>query len=102
MTRLRWRDLPGQVRTAAEHALGSQVVRDAPQVGGYSPGLASRLSLHDGRRVFGKAINTARNPQSPALYRREIAVMEAFPDELPVPSLRWSYDDGDWLTCSPP
>ncbi|MBN9747799.1 aminoglycoside phosphotransferase [Amycolatopsis sp. A1MSW2902] len=96
-TRLRWIDLPETVRAAAESALGAAVASDLTQVGGFSPGLASRLVLDDGRRVFAKAINTARNPRSPGLYRREIEVMAALPESAPAPRLRWSYDDGDWV-----
>lgn len=95
--RLCWRDLPAHVLSAAEDALGSPVTQEAPQTGGYSPGVASRLTLGDGRRVFAKAVNAARNPRTPELHRREITVMEALPDTLPAPRLQWSYDDGDWV-----
>lgn len=92
-----WGELPERVRAAAESALGARVVRDVPQAGGFSPGLASRLVLGDGRRVFAKAINADRNPRSPGLYRREIEVMRSLPAVVPAPRLRWSYDDGDWV-----
>lgn len=95
--RLRWDELPETVRAAAESALGAGVASDVTQAGGFSPGLASRLVLDDGRRVFAKAINTARNPRSPGLYRREIEVMAALPESVPAPRLRWSFDDGDWV-----
>jgi Phosphotransferase enzyme family len=95
--RLRWAELPETVRAAAESALGAGVASDVPQSGGFSPGLASRLVLADGRRVFAKAISTARNPRSPGLYRREIEVMGALPESIPAPRLRWSFDDGDWV-----
>jgi hypothetical protein len=95
--RLRWSDLPEQVRAAAEAEIGASVVSDHPQSGGFSPGLASRLVLGNGSRVFAKAINAARNPRSPGLYRREIEVMAALPESVPAPRLRWSYDDGDWV-----
>lgn len=96
-SRLRWEDLPGPVRTAAESALGARVVNGVTQAGGFSPGLASRLVLEDGRRVFAKAISAARNPRSPGLYRREIEVMAALPESVPAPRLRWSFDDGEWV-----
>lgn len=95
--RLSWAELPASVRDAARSALGAAVVRDLPQSGGFSPGLASRLVLADGRRVFAKAISAARNPRSPGLYRREIEVMSALPATVPAPRLRWSLDDGDWV-----
>ncbi|MGW4527870.1 phosphotransferase [Amycolatopsis sp. NPDC004378] len=96
-SRLSWNDLPEQVREAAESALGAPVVRDIPQSGGFSPGLASRLVLGDGRRVFAKAISADRNPRSPGLYRREIEVMGSLPATVPAPKLRWCYDDGHWV-----
>lgn len=95
--RLRWAELPEAVRSAAESALGAVVTTDVTQAGGFSPGLAARVVLDDGRRVFVKAINAARNPRSPGLYRREIEVMAALPTAVPAPRLRWSYDDGDWV-----
>ncbi|MGH3832525.1 MAG: phosphotransferase [Pseudonocardiaceae bacterium] len=95
--RLRWAELPERVRAAAEHEIGAVVVLDRPQSGGFSPGLASRLVFGNGRRVFAKAINAARNERSPGLYRREIEVMDALPESVAVPRLRWSYDDGDWV-----
>src|SRR5258708_2858155 len=95
--RLAWSDLPERVRVAAESALGSAVAADWPQAGGFSPGLASRLVLADGRRVFAKAVGTERNPRSPELHRREIEVMRVLPSGIPAPRLRWSYDDGDWV-----
>src|SRR3954470_11253780 len=97
MERLRWKDLPLAVRVAAQSALGAPVASDLPQPGGFSPGLASRLVLADGRRVFSKAICAARNPRSPDLYRREIEVMKALPASAPAPRLRWSFDDGNWV-----
>lgn len=95
--RLSWAGLPPRVRAAAEASLGAAVTEDFPQAGGFSPGLASRMVLADGRRVFAKAISSARNPRSPGLYRREIEVMKAIPPAAPVPGLRWSYDDGEWV-----
>lgn len=95
--RLHWNDLPEQVRAAAEKEIGAAVVREYPQRGGFSPGLASRLVFNNGLHVFAKAINAERNPRSPSLYRREIEVMAALPESVPAPRLRWRYDDGDWV-----
>lgn len=75
--RLRWVDIPLEFRAAAESAVGSEVVGEVSQTGGFSPGLASRLLLADGRRVFAKAINSGRNPSAPGLYRRVGADMSS-------------------------
>lgn len=95
--RLRWHEVPLDVRRGIETVLGAPVVIERSQPGGFSPGLASRLRLADGRRVFVKAVGRERNPDSPGLHRREVAVMAALPDGLPVPRLLGHYDDGDWV-----
>ncbi|MGM1059748.1 phosphotransferase family protein [Saccharothrix sp. Mg75] len=88
-----WGDLPAAVRAAVEDGIGARVVRAVGQVGGFSPGVAARLELTDGRRVFAKAVGAAPNPVSPTLHRREALVAPL----VPGPELLWSYDDGDWV-----
>lgn len=95
--RLGWGDLPLEVRSAARASLGSDIVDEIRQTGGFSPGLASRLGLADGRRVFAKAINSARNPVAPDLYRREAEIMSVLPTKVSAPALLSTYDDGDWV-----
>ncbi|MGW0664590.1 phosphotransferase family protein [Streptodolium elevatio] len=97
MNRLLWNQLPDQVRAAAEGAFGAPVAAEISQSGGFSPGLASRLTLADGRRIFAKAINPDRDPLAPELYRREARAMAAMPAAVPAPALLWTYDDGDWV-----
>jgi Ser/Thr protein kinase RdoA (MazF antagonist) len=96
-TRIGWADVPGYVRSALATRLGADIVAEASQPGGFSPGLAARLRLADGRRVFVKAVGTERNPHSPDMHRREIEILRALPRELPVPALLECYDDGDWV-----
>ena len=67
------------------------------QPGGFSPGLASRLSLGDGRRVFVKAVSGRINPHSPGMHRREARIAAALPASLPTSRLLDAYDDGDWV-----
>jgi aminoglycoside phosphotransferase (APT) family kinase protein len=98
--RLAWAELPAPVRAAVEARLGAPVVAARDQSGGFSPGLAARLRLADGQRVFVKAVNAARNPESPGMYRREAAVMATLPAGVPAPRLRWSEDDGDWVVLA--
>ncbi|HEY4018715.1 MAG TPA: phosphotransferase [Pseudonocardiaceae bacterium] len=92
--RIGWAEVPERVRSAL-FAVG--VVDEVSQPGGFSPGLASRLRLADGRRVFAKAVGRDRNPHSPGMHRREIEILGAMPADLPVPALLDSYDDGDWV-----
>jgi aminoglycoside phosphotransferase (APT) family kinase protein len=67
------------------------------QAGGFSPGLAARLRLADGRRYFVKAVGVERNPVSPELFRREASYAPGLPAAAPVSRLLWSYDDGEWV-----
>jgi hypothetical protein len=96
-TRLGWRETPARVRAAIQWWLGAEVVDAASQPGGFSPGLAARLRLADGRRVFVKAIGAERTPLGPSSYRAEARVTAALPPSVPAPRLLWSYDDGDWV-----
>lgn len=98
--RLAWADLPVDVAARIEDRLGTTVVEALDQAGGFSPGLAARLRLADGDRVFVKAVNAARNPHSPGMYRREAAVMAVLPAGTPAPRLRWTMDDGDWVVLA--
>ena len=95
--RLHWDQLPGTLRHALEARLGSTVTESVTQPGGFSPGVAARLRLADGRRVFLKAISSHPNPDSPAMHRREARIAAALPVSVPTPRLLWSYDDGDWV-----
>lgn len=95
--RLSWAELPKYVRLAVEEYLGSTVQNAASQSGGFSPGVASRLQLANGRRAFIKAVNADRNPDSPDIHRKELRIAKALPAGAPVPQLIWSYDDGNWV-----
>jgi Ser/Thr protein kinase RdoA (MazF antagonist) len=95
--RLPWAETPAPVRRAVQGYLGSPVLVAESQPGGFSPGLAARLLLADGRRVFVKAVGVERNPRTPELFRAEARVMAALPATVPAPRLLWTYDDGDWV-----
>jgi aminoglycoside phosphotransferase (APT) family kinase protein len=95
--RLAWEGLPDDVRGAIEERLGSTVVSAATQPGGFSPGVAARLRLRDGRTVFAKAVGPEPNPDSPELHSREARVAAALPPETPAPQFLFSLDDGEWV-----
>src|SRR4051794_15654966 len=97
--RLQWGDLPPAVRTEIETRLGAAVVVAAGQAGGYSPSLAARCRLSDGRRVFIKAVSSDQNPQSPVMLRAEMAATAALPDDVPAPRLLDALDDGLWVAA---
>jgi hypothetical protein len=96
-SRLGLDEVPQRVRAAIEDILGAPVATACSQPLGFSPGLAARLVLADGRRAFVKAVGVERNADSPGMHRREAAVLGALPAGLPVPALQGSYDDGDWV-----
>jgi aminoglycoside phosphotransferase (APT) family kinase protein len=95
--RVHWNELPGRVRDAIEERIGGRVVEAVTQPGGFSPGLAARLLIEDGRRVFVKAVSERANPVSLAMHRREAEVVAVMPASAPVPRLHWTYEDDGWV-----
>ncbi len=95
--RLPYAAVPAAVRAWVEHELGSPVVGTAEQVGGMSPGCATRLTCADGTRAFVKAVGSELNPDTPGLFRREVAVLEHLGEHPLWARLRASYDDGAWV-----
>jgi aminoglycoside phosphotransferase (APT) family kinase protein len=95
--RVNWEDLPGSVRDAIEQRLGGRVVEAVTQPEGFSPGLAARLRLDDGRRAFVKAVSEKANPDSPEMHRREARIVADLPASAPVPRLLWTYDEAGWV-----
>jgi aminoglycoside phosphotransferase (APT) family kinase protein len=92
--------LPESVRSAIEKRLGGKVLEAVTQPGGFSPGLAARLRLDDGRRVFVKAVSEAANPDTPIMHRREARIVAALPASAPVPRLLWTYDENGWVALA--
>src|SRR5436305_4241254 len=96
--RLEWIEVPTAVRDAVAATLGSPVVSAENQPGGFSPGVAARCQLADGRRVFIKCVSDGQNPMSPSLHRREAKVATALPSGIPTPAFLGTIDDGSWVT----
>jgi hypothetical protein len=90
-------DIPAAVREWVDHRLGSPVVSWTEQVGGMSPGCATRVVTADGSRAFVKAVGSELNPDSPVLFRREVDVLTLIGRDPLWASLRSSYDDGRWV-----
>jgi hypothetical protein len=93
-TRPTWADVPGRVREVIEAKIGAPVVRALSQAGGFTLGLASRLLLADGRRVFVKAL-PADHPLAGA-YRSEASVVSRLPENVPSPRLLHVVE-GQWV-----
>ena len=95
--RLPYDAVPAVVRTWVEQTLGSPVIAIAEQLGGMSPGCATRVTCADGTRAFVKAVGASLNPDTPGLFRREISVLEHLGAHELWARLLASYDDGDWV-----
>jgi hypothetical protein len=91
-----WADLPASVRKSVEDLLGAKVVSGLSQPTGFSPGVASRLQLADGRSVFVKAVGPVPNPQTSELHREEARILACMPDNAPIAKLLGFCDDGEW------
>lgn len=95
-----WSSLPDQVKAHAETQLGAPVTTAETCGAGYTPGLASRLQLADGRRAFLKGID-GRHPFA-AQYRSEVEITPLIPNSV-APKVLWSATPvrgaGWWLLC---
>lgn len=94
-SRLTWRDLPPAVRGEITGRSGASVLRAVSQEGGFTSGLAARLLLADGRRVFVKGM-PAGHPLA-GMYEQEAAVAAAVPSGFSSPALLWSGGVEDWI-----
>lgn len=95
--RLPYPAVPAAVRAWVEAELGSPVVVTDEQVGGMSPGCATRLTCGDGTRAFVKAVGAELNVDSLGLFRREVEVLTHLGAHPLWARLLGSYDDGAWV-----
>ena len=98
--RLGWAEAPGWLRGEVEGRLGGRVVEAVTQPTGFSPGLAARLRLADGRRAFVKAVGPEPNPDSPGAHRAEARAMAVLPRSAPAPRLLWSLEQRGWVALA--
>jgi aminoglycoside phosphotransferase (APT) family kinase protein len=68
------------------------------QTGGFTPGLAARVQLAGGDRVFVKGI-AADHPLA-GRYADEARVMRALPGSVPAPRLRWEEELAGWVVLA--
>ena len=95
--RVHWDEIPPLVRDSLVQRLGARVVEAVTQPTGFSPGLAARLLLADGRRVFLKAVSETANPDTHEIHRREARILSELPAVAPVPRLLWTLDQDGWV-----
>lgn len=96
-TRPDWTQLPVSVRKAIEAGIRGRIAAAHSQSTGFSPGVAARVVLDDGRRIFVKAAGPDPNPQAPAFHRQEARITAALPPDVPAPRLLFTHDDGEWV-----
>lgn len=89
--------VPAPVRAWVDEALGSPVVEWADQVGGMSPGCATRVTGADGRRAFVKAVGTELNPDTPNMFRREALTLSLLGSHELWADLLATYDADGWV-----
>lgn len=94
--RLPWSAIPASLRAEIERMLGAPVESSVTQRGGFSPGVAARLTLSNGRRAFVKAVGDL-NPDSPDLHRAEARISASLPGRAPAPRLLGSIDRDGWV-----
>ncbi|WP_344595600.1 aminoglycoside phosphotransferase family protein [Streptomyces violaceusniger] len=98
--RMDWAAMPREVTARIGQLLGSPVADAISQRGGFSEGLAARVRLENGKRAFIKAASSLMAPAVADFHRREIAVSERLPREVPAPRLLEAYDDGTWVVLT--
>ncbi|MGO8960022.1 MAG: phosphotransferase [Streptosporangiaceae bacterium] len=94
--RLPFSAIPARLRAEVERQLGGRVVAAVTQRGGFSPGVAARVCLADGRRAFVKAVGDI-NPDSPGIHRAEAQIAAALPAATPAARLLSAIDAGGWV-----
>ncbi|MFI7602161.1 aminoglycoside phosphotransferase family protein [Actinoplanes sp. NPDC049681] len=94
--RPRWTTaLPATLLATLESRLGAPTVHAVDQTGGFTHGLAARLTLADGRRVFAKAM-PADDELAPA-YRAEAWCAARLPAAVPASRLEFSLQADGWV-----
>lgn len=76
------------------------MLRALSQPEGFSPGVAARLRLTDGRRLFLKAVSAQVNSGAKEIYRMEEKIARRLPPEVPAPKFLWSVEHGPWIALA--
>jgi hypothetical protein len=96
-SRLEWGAVPPALLRAVQARLPVRIVEAHSQAGGFSPGVAVRLRLADGSRVFAKAAGPLPNPEAADVHRREGCVAAMLPDTVSAPRLLFSVEVDGWV-----
>jgi aminoglycoside phosphotransferase (APT) family kinase protein len=98
--RLRWAQLPEDLRHEVEATMEARVVEEVSVVSGFSPGMGSLLRLSTGDQVFLKAVSARDEPACAALHDAEARITVRLPPSVPAPRLLWGHDDGTWIVLA--
>ncbi len=97
--RVDWSELTTEFQAAIEAELGASVVEWSSQEEGFSPGLAARCVLSDGRKRFIKALPEQLLEISGRFQRHEVAVMSSLPTGAPAPAMLGVVDESFGLAA---
>ena len=96
--RTAYTEIPGRIRSWVDAILGSPVIGIEEQVGGMSPGCATRVVTETGARAFVKAVGPELNPLTPDMFRTEVTVLSHLPDHPLWARLVAALDEpGEWV-----
>ena len=98
--RLRWAQLPAELRDEIEATMNARVVEEISVVSGFSPGMGSLVRLSTGDQVFLKAARTLDAPECADLHRAEAKISVRLPAAVPMPRFLWGHGDGDWIVLA--
>ena len=96
-----WSEAPVAVQEWAESVLGAPVATARDVTGGFSSGIASRLTGTNGSCLFIKAVHADLNPFSPRMLRRELRIgpgLAATP--AAAPRLRAGFEVDGWVAAA--
>lgn len=96
MARIDWAELPSDIRERIESVGGAEVREARTQTGGFSAGVASRVSFVNGERLFVKAVPETSSGTF-ELYAREAEVLRTIPRDFPAAHLVDAFTQNGWM-----
>ncbi|MFI2279897.1 phosphotransferase [Nocardia beijingensis] len=97
LSRIKWAELPEQVRAEVERLLGDDVRGADDQRGGFSRGVAARLRTVGGDAAFVKAIEMT--DELAEVYRKEARIAARLPATAPAPRCRCTTEIAGWFVA---
>lgn len=96
-----WAQAPAPIREWAESILEAPVATTNDVTGGFSSGIASRLTGTNGSRIFVKAVHADLNPFSPRMLRRELRIGPGLAaTKAMAPLFRGGFEVDGWVAAA--